>query len=509
MTPRTDTLRIHQTSHPVLYEVNARVLIRELSEQLGKKVTLGTIPDEVLDEWADSGFDAVWLMGVWTTGQIGLSIARSHSGLREEYLRALPDLTDDDIIGSPYAVKSYAVSRDLGGNFSLRALRTRMRRRGLALVLDFVVNHTARDCKWVDQHPEYYVQGTGTEDIDQPEYYFRSGAHVVAYGRDPYFPGWTDTAQLNFNHPGLRSELTDTLRKVADLCDGVRCDMAMLVLEEVFQRTWGDRARPAVAGEATGEFWSEAISRVRERYPRFVFIAEAYWDLEWKLQQLGFDYTYDKKLYDRLLREGAGSVYDHLKAEMDFQKKSVRFIENHDEPRAADVLSSPSWQFAAATIISTIPGMVLLHEGQLDGWKRKLPVQLGRRVAEVPSAQMRTFYRRLLSLLTSPVFRQGAWQLLKARQGWPENHSWADILTYWWSEPEAGNRFIVVNYAPHNSQCYVHLPLEDIHWTSIEFRDTMSDSVYARERNALSSRGMYFDLPAYGVHIFDVREGRK
>ena len=509
MAARSENLRLHQTFHPVLYEVNARLLVRELSEKLGKKITLGTIPDEVLDEWADSGFDAVWLMGVWTTGKIGLSIARGHTALREEYLRALPDVTDDDVIGSPYAVKSYAVSRDLGGNFSLKALRTRMRQRGLALVLDFVVNHTARDCGWLEQHPEYYVQGAGSEDVEEPEYYFRSGEHVFAYGRDPYFPGWTDTAQLNFQQPALRRAMSDTLRKLADLCDGVRCDMAMLVLEDVFRRTWGERARPVGAEPATGEFWSEAIRRVRERHPRFLFIAEAYWDLEWELQQLGFDYTYDKKLYDRLLREGAGSVCDHLKAEMNFQMKSVRFIENHDEPRAAEALSSDSWQFAAATIITTIPGMVLLHEGQLDGRRVKLPVQLGRRVTEMPSGHMRTFYRRLLSCITSPVFRQGNWQLLKARPGWHENYSWENILACWWGEPAMGYRFVVVNYAPHNSQCYVHLPMEKISWSSFEFRDMISDSGYSRERNALVTRGMYFDLPAYGIHIFDVKEGRK
>jgi hypothetical protein len=285
--------------------------------------------------------------------------------------------------------------------------------------------------------------------------------------------------------------------------------MAMLVLQDIFQRTWGDRAMPAKGQQATGEFWSEAIPAVKKRNPGFLFVAEAYWNVEWQLQQLGFEYTYDKTLYDRLLKEGAGSVYDHLKAEMDYQRKSVRFIENHDEVRAAQALPSEAWNSAAATVMATVPGMALFHEGQLEGRKIKVPVQLGRRPVEPFSGPLRTFYARLLACVADPVFQRGTWKLLHARQAWHENHSWQNFLAFWWHENHGGARMIVVNYAPHNGQCYIRLELEGVDGDHIEFRDLLGTALHVRERSALATKGMYFDLPGYGIHLFDVHPSQR
>src|SRR4030095_2191368 len=105
-----------------------------------------------------------------------------------------------------------------------------------------------------------------------------------------------------------------------DQCAGVRCDMAMLVLPDVFERTWGVRAQP---------FWPDATRRVRERVPGFCFMAEGYCDLEWALQQQGFDYTYDKRLYDRLRDRHARPVREHLWAGLGYQDRMARFLENH------------------------------------------------------------------------------------------------------------------------------------------------------------------------------------
>ena len=509
MTQKQIANRLHSFSHPLVYEVNTRVLVNELSVAAQKPVTLATIPDRVIDEWASLGFDAVWLMGVWSTGKLGQEIAQQAPNLQQVYRAALPDYTEDDVIGSPYAVKAHTVSARLGGKTALLALRKRLEKRGVGLVLDYLCNHTARDCRWVFRHPEYYVQGLPGEDQSMPEYYFRTktvkGDRVLAFGRDPYFPGWTDTAQLNLRHPGARQAQVEALEAIAALCDGVRCDMAMLVLDDVFGRTWGARAQPEGVEAATGEFWEEAISAVRRKSPMFVFIAEAYWNLEWRLQRLGFRFTYDKTLYDRLLREGASSVYDHLKAELSFQRHSVRFIENHDERRAAQALSTDAWHFAAATVAATVPGMSLFHDGQLEGRKIKLPVQLGRRAAEPELTQVHSFYKRLLSCLRTPVFQKGEWRLLTIKPAWHANRTWPNFLAFWWEEPTSGARLVVVNYAPQSGQCHVDLHLDSIQSSTIELRDLMSEDVYVRERSALQSKGMYFDLPGYGFHIFDVR----
>ena len=509
-TRRNTPVGLRAKAHPMLYEINSRVLLRELSLAAGKAVTLGTIPASLLEEWERYGIDAVWLMGVWSSGPAGIAIARADEGLRSAYRSALPDFTDADIAGSPYAIQAYRIPESFGGEKGLAVLRARLAERGIGLVLDFVPNHTARDNAWVDEHPEYYVHG-GEKDAEQrPDLFFRvetaKGPLTLAMGRDPSYAGWTDTAQLDVTHRGARRAMIQILERIAEMCDGVRCDMAMLVLNSVFARTWGRYATPEGEDRAGEEFWKEAIGAVRARHPEHLFIAEAYWNMEWDLQQLGFDYTYDKTLFDRLLREGAGSVRDHLRAEMDYQKHSLRFIENHDEQRAASSLTSDPWMYAAATVIATVPGMVMFHEGQFEGRRVKIPVQLNRRPREDVAPRTRAFFAQLLNVVASPPFREGAWRLLMPRPAWNDNYTWGNFLIFWWHlpAPGGGTRLVVVNYAPLSGQCYVDVPLDDLPGTSIEFRDVLSESAYVRDRNGLASKGIYFDIQPYGIHIFDV-----
>ncbi len=513
MAKKKHQLGLHDTDHPVLYEVNTRVLLHELSAGAAAPVTLATIPEEVLDEWAALGIDAVWLMGVWSTGDVGLEIARTLPALEEEFRLALPDLTVDDIIGSPYAVQDFKVSRALGGGLALRSLRTRLKNRGIGLVLDAVINHTARDHPWVRQHPEWYMQHdpaggpAGFQDgfLAQTQV----GERFIAFGRDPMYPGWSDTAQVNIRSRSARAALIAELGRIARMCDGVRCDMAMLLLSDVFERTWGDFCRPVLEYSAQGEFWKEAIDAVVAAHPGFMFIAESYWNREWDLQQQGFRYTYDKTLYDRMLREGASAVRDHLKADREFQHRSLRFIENHDEERASKILPGEPWHYAAAAIVATVPGMLLLHDGQLDGRTVRVPVQLRRRMQEPVNKRTRAFYEQLLSAISHPVFCNGEWRLLPMRPAWHDNPTWQNFLVFWWHEPSRGNRLIVINYAPHSGQCYVELPLDFLEGGLLEFRDLIGSAVYVRERSVIEARGMYFDLAEYGLHIFEVKDARK
>jgi len=133
---------------------------------------------------------------------------------------------------------------------------------------------------------------------------------ALAYGRDPNFSGWPDTLQLNYANPELQRVRIDELIAIAGKCDGVRCDMAMLLLPDIFQRTWGVTPEP---------FWPRAIPAVHAKFPDFTFMAEVYWDLEWTLHQQGFDYCYDKRLYDRLRDGHARPVGGHLLAGLDYQ----------------------------------------------------------------------------------------------------------------------------------------------------------------------------------------------
>ena len=232
------------------------------------------------------------------------------------------------------------------------------------------------------------MPGTEEQLAAQPQNYCRVGkgeaARVLAYGRDPYFDGWPDTLQLNYGSPALHEAMLGELGRIAHQCDGVRCDMAMLVLPEVFERTWGISA-PA--------FWPRATEAVRAKVPGFLFLAEVYWDLEWTLQQQGFDYTYDKRLYDRLEHGHARPVREHLFAGLDFQDHLARFLENHDEPRAAATFA-PEVHRAAAILTFLTPGLRFFHQGQREGKRVRIPVHLGRGPDEAPDARDRRVLRR-------------------------------------------------------------------------------------------------------------------
>jgi hypothetical protein len=495
--------------HPSLYQINTRVWLHELSVARGRPATLVDVDDAVLDRIAADGFDWVWLLGVWQTGEAGRRVSLSQPDWQREYREVLPDFTAEDVCGSPFAVREYVVHRDFGGPRALERFRKRLAERNLRLMLDFVPNHTALDHPWVRERPELYVHGSEDDLAREPDNYWRlrtrSGARVLAHGRDPYLPGWPDTAQLNYRHPRLRKAMLEVLDTIADQCDGLRCDMAMLVLPDVFARTWGDRARPADGSTPPVDepFWPAAIASVRARRPDFVFMAEVYWDLEWTLQQQGFDYTYDKRLYDRLRARDAGAVRGHLHADADYQRRSARFLENHDEPRAAATFPAQVHQ-AAAVLTLLVPGLRFVHEGQPAGRKVRASNHLRRRVPEPVDRELEAFYGRLFGCMRRTETREGHWRLLSCEAAWDGNPTSERFIAFSW-EARGRRLLVVVNYGPTQAQCYARLPWSDAGGRALVFADLMSPSVrYEREGTELSQRGLYLDMPAWGSHVFEV-----
>jgi hypothetical protein len=487
-------------SSPSLYQINARVWLTELSRKLGRPVTLDDIPDAELDGLAQLGFDWIWFLSVWQTGAAAQRVSRGNHEWRREFQETLPDLREEDIGGSGFAITGYTVNQNLGGAAALARLRERLKQRGLRLLLDFVPNHMAPDHPWVEQHLEYFVQGSDQDLIRAPQNYCRintsQGSRVLAYGRDPYFAGWPDTLQLDYSNPATQEAMSGELLKIAGQCDGVRCDMAMLVLPDVFERTWGRRA-PL--------FWPEATRRVRERVPGFCFMAEVYWDLEWTMQQQGFDYAYDKRLYDRLREGHARPVREHFYAGLDYQNKLARFLENHDEPRAAATFS-PEVHEAAAVITFLSPGLRFFHQGQFEGRKKRISPHLVRGPEEPVDQHLKQFYDRLLTVLRRRTVRTGDWRLLECVPAWEGNWTWDCFLACAWQAAGEEPLLVAVNYAPHQSQCQVRLAdlkLADRQW---RFQDLLSDAQYDREGNELQSRGLYLDLAPWRYHIFRVQQ---
>ncbi|MCD4534268.1 hypothetical protein LRP67_09265 [Nocardioides sp. cx-169] len=494
--------------NPLLYQVNTRVLLHEIAGGLGRPATFDDVTDAFLDQIAARGFDWVWMLGVWQTGDAARAVSAANPEWQAEYHEALPDFTPEDVTGSPFAIVDYGVHRDFGGDAALARLRTRLSERGLRLLLDFVPNHTALDHPWLRDAPQRYVGGTEDDLSAQPQNYFRVGDHIVAHGRDPYFDGWPDTAQLNYRHLDLRAAMTAELARVAARCDGVRCDMAMLLEPEVFAQTWGDRSLPADGTPAADSpFWPEAIAAVRAQHPGFLLMAEVYWDLEWQLQQHGFDYTYDKRLYDRLRSGDAAAVRGHLAADADFQARSARFLENHDEPRAAATFRDPAVHRAAAVVTFLCTGLRFFHEGQLEGRRVKAPLHLRRRPDERPDPALAEFYDRLLGVLADPVLREGHWQLLQVGPAWDGNGSHdAYVVAGWSPAADAPLRWLVaVNLSEHQAQCRVAVATVLPAGESVCLVDRMDDDVaYVRDVAATAAEGLFLDLGPHGHHVFEV-----
>lgn len=493
--------------YPSLYQINTRVRLSELAADLGRPATLDDISDRELDYLKQTGFDLVWFLGVWQTGPAGRKVSLSNPEWLAEYHRILPDFRESDVAGSCFAVQQYRVHSDFGGDAALDRLRQRLHQRGLRLVLDFVPNHTAPDHPWVAEHPEYYVSGTMEQLTAQPQNYTRirigqgKEERILAYGRDPYFPGWPDTLQLNYGNPQFQEAWLQQLTSIAARCDGVRCDMAMLVLPEIFERTWGIKSAP---------FWPRATKAVHAAFPEFIFLAEVYWDLEWTLQHNGFDYTYDKRLYDRLREGHARPVREHLLAGLDYQDKLARFLENHDEPRAAATF--PFDEHRAAAIITFLtPGLRFFHQGQFQGKLARIPTHLGRGPREPVNEQVEQFYSLLLPMLKETVFREGEWKLLDCHPAWAGNASSDAFIAFAWERPRGEKtrgdnerRLVIVNYSEHYSQCYVSLPWQDLGTRTWQLYDQMSPAIYDRNGQDLSSHGLYLDIGPWAFHVFDV-----
>lgn len=427
-------------TNPHILEINTRSWLNRLEAKHGRAFTLADVPEEFLDDAKAMGFDAVWLMGVWQQSPAAREIARNVEEIKNAIRSIEPDFNPQDITASPYAVYKYEVDETLGGNDALAKLRERLHAKGMILLLDFVGNHTAIDCPAVTEHPDLFINTGTNEPHVHKDWFFKNPAGVyIAHGRDPYFAPWTDSAQLNYFNPKTREFMISNLCHVANMCDGVRCDMAMLALNKVHRDTWWEFIGGDLPKE---EFWHQALTAVREKHPEFVFIAEVYWGLEWEIQEMGFDYTYDKVLYDRLRFSTPENIKGHLGAEHLYQMRSIRFTSNHDEEEALKAFGREK-SLAASTIIATLPGARLFHLFQILGRPARMPIQYAKDSFKEDEA-VHAYYRKLLEIASEPAFHGGQWSLRDIAP--QENDSNRNILAWQWKQMNTG-KMVVINYS--------------------------------------------------------------
>lgn len=484
--------------HPHLYEINTWAWLEKLSARLGRLVKLADVPDSEWDAIAGRGFDIVWFMGIWQHSAEARRIERADPENQPLFSRVLPGWKPEDVIGSPYSIAQYVPDPRIGTWDSLDEVGEKLRSRGIAVFLDFVGNHTALDHPWTREHPEFYVQGTEVDFQRDRASFCRvessKGPVFLALGKDPYFPAWDDVAQLNHFSPGMRVALIGELRKIAAHCDGVRCDMAMLQFNEIFERVWNHYVRDM---DPPGtEFWADARAAV----PDLVFLAEAYWGTEQRLLDLGFSFVYDKGLYDAVRYERTAEVHARLAEGLAYQKHLVRFLENHDEDRCAAAFG-PERLASVVTFMGTLPGMRFYEEAEIEGAKIHLPVALRRVAEEPPNPSSVALFEKILLATKQDIFHKGIWSLLPLNSEGEQTSG--NLVAYEWRFENLW-KVIVVNLTGAVSQGRVSFGDRPLGAEEYVFHDELDDIRYSRSGEEMRRLGLFVRREAFQAHLFDV-----
>lgn len=414
----------------LLLELSARPYLYELSQKYKKNITqIRQIPEEEFEDWKKKGFDYIWMMGIWQLGETGLK----HSlKIKEKFKKYIPDLSDEDIIGSPYCIVSYTINSSIGSRDDLIWFRSKLNSFGIKLILDFVPNHTSFDAPEIKSNPEFYIHSSQPIDLNQ---YNEEG---IAYACLKKSNPWRDVAQLNLFNEEVRKWQIQILLSIAQVADGVRCDVPMCYLTKVFAQNWGVEPVPE------HEFWEIAISQIKGKYPDFIFIGELYREYNDDLLLLGFDYVYDCcSFLDETLQI--------LKQRND--NRYVRFTENHDEIRAIERYSNSvekSNAFSAA--ILSHPGIRMLFQDQWLGKRNALGVHLKRSVPEEINFKVVKFYEKLFEILSMKALKCG-------EISYPSFSGNEKKFIFQWSFQEEKILFII-NLSDSNQEGIIHVQPE-------------------------------------------------
>ena len=351
-----------------------------------------TCPTTCGTTWRGPGFDAVWLMGVWQRSPMGAAIARANRPMRAAHRAGASRLHRRRRGGlgvlRPRLPRRRRASAATAGS---RSLGSELARRGVRLVLDFVPNHVAPDHPWVDEHPEYFVHGTDDDLARDPWSFLAVGEHVFACGRDPYFPAWPEVLQLDASAAGARAAMADLVVRLAERCDGLRCDMAMLLLDDVFRRTWGDRVGRRTDARRRPGFWPTVIGARAASPTRLPHVGRGVLGPRTGVARSrgSTPATTSGSTTASCIARRSPRCAPTSPRPVDGQRHTVRFVENHDEPRAAGLLSARRPPRGAHRRAHASRAWRCVHEGEADRRRVRVPVTLGRRPHEAPDADFR------------------------------------------------------------------------------------------------------------------------
>ena len=438
-------------------------------------------------------------MGVWQKSKASAEIARKNDSLLLELKNILPDLDfGKDVGSSPYSIMAYEIDENFGTKNSLKSFRERLKKSGLKLILDFVPNHMAIDHEWVETNAEYFINGSYEDLKKNPNAYFQAKNNkIIAFGKDPYFPAWPDVAQLNYSNPETRKAMAETVNGIAKMCDGMRCDMAMLILNKIQKQIWGDKTKYL---EPANEFWNELIPLIKKEDPGFIFIAEAYWGLEDELISYGFDFVYDIDFYHALIENNIDRIKTILSGGQKYSKNRLRFVENHDEPRA--LASFGRERALPATIILALTnGGHLFYQGQMEGFSKRLSVYLLRKASEDVNEDIYSFYENYFKALVEIKKLGIPWQYFEPEQDNANDITNKNILAF-----SCGKYVAVVNYAHTEAKVKLKLDLSWVTLKYIVFSDKLSLVKFEKKPEDVVPDGLHLMLSPYDFHLFKIEE---
>lgn len=494
-------------NHKLVYQIDIREFFFRMKSTHSKVRNILDLPKEFFEELKSFGIDFLWLLGIYEPSQISKEISISMKDLHKKYHASLLDWTEDDVIGSPYAITSYKIASDFGGNEVFNNFREKIRRDyNLKIILDFVPNHFAIDSPVVQKHPEFFIQATQQQRDTNPDNFItiniKGHDYIFAHGKDPYSPPWKDTLQLDYRSKSVQEFMIKELLKLSKYCDGVRCDMAMLLLSDIFFENWKDFPCPKDHVATAKEFWFDAISKVKKANPDFIFIAEVYWHREEDLLALGFDYVYDKVIYELLIENRVNIINEYIKNVFPNLRNRFLFLENHDEQRSAHVFQLDKLK-AVATLIYTLPSMKLIHDGQLEGRGYHHAIQLRRLQNENVNSELKTFYKKLFTTIKNSVIPKSYFKLLKPFPAWEGNLAYYNFIIFLYESEQLKKNLVVINLSPYQSQCRVKVESYDLPGKIYLIKDRLSDEEYTRDGNEMFNNGLYLDLKPYQSQIFD------
>jgi hypothetical protein len=197
-------------------------------------------------------------------------------------------------------------------------------------------------------------------------------------------------------------------------------------------------------------------------------------------------------------------VREHFWAGLDYQDKLARFLENHDEPRAATTFPREVHE-AAAVVTYLAPGLRFFQRGQFQGRKTRVSPHLCREPDEPIDQELKSFYDRLLPILHASAVRDGRWQLLDCVAAWDGNWTCDCFIAFAWQGPNGERLLVVVNYADNQSQCYVRLPFVDLGGRTLHLQDRLGTATYHRDGDSLQTQGLFLDLSKWKYHIFNIK----